>query len=239
MNDADATRSGVGRSGACADGARLRARTRPPCCRLTRPLTGSRLVSRRASSRLLEAAIPRRRRQAGKRFAVMWELRGCPYCKERIWSISRRPEIEDYIKANFEILAAQYRRRAQGEGFRRQRDFREGAGGEIRRALHADVSSSFPRRPEASPSSRRRSARSRAPRRCAPDDFLALFRSCARRGTRRRSSRYLRTRSAVVGSRRGLILSVAASSCRRSERRRRGKARAEAQRADHARRSST
>ena len=42
--------------------------------------------------------------KAGKRFAVMWELRGCPYCKETHLVNFARPEIEDYIKANFEIL---------------------------------------------------------------------------------------------------------------------------------------
>src|SRR6478752_61516 len=42
--------------------------------------------------------------KAGKRFAIMWELRGCPYCKETHLVNFARPEIEDYIKANFEIL---------------------------------------------------------------------------------------------------------------------------------------
>ena len=42
--------------------------------------------------------------KAGKRFAVMWELRGCPYCKETHLVNFARPEVEDYIKANFEVL---------------------------------------------------------------------------------------------------------------------------------------
>src|ERR1041384_5577926 len=42
--------------------------------------------------------------KAGKRFAVMWELRGCPYCKETHLVNFARPEVEDYIKTNFEIL---------------------------------------------------------------------------------------------------------------------------------------
>src|SRR6185503_2111904 len=41
---------------------------------------------------------------SGKRFAVMWELRGCPYCRETHLVNFARPDIEDYIKANFEIL---------------------------------------------------------------------------------------------------------------------------------------
>src|SRR5438132_12993186 len=40
----------------------------------------------------------------GKRFAVMWELRGCPYCRETHLVNFARPDIEDYIKSNFEIL---------------------------------------------------------------------------------------------------------------------------------------
>lgn len=39
-----------------------------------------------------------------KRFAVMWELRGCPYCKETHLVNFAKPEIEDYIRKNFEIL---------------------------------------------------------------------------------------------------------------------------------------
>jgi thioredoxin-related protein len=34
----------------------------------------------------------------------MWELKGCPYCRETHLVNFARPEIADYIKANFEIL---------------------------------------------------------------------------------------------------------------------------------------
>src|SRR5438876_5947628 len=40
----------------------------------------------------------------GKRFAIMWELRGCPYCRETHLVNFARPDIESYIKSNFEIL---------------------------------------------------------------------------------------------------------------------------------------
>jgi len=39
----------------------------------------------------------------GKRFAVMWELKGCPYCKETHFVNFAQPRIADYIKTNFEI----------------------------------------------------------------------------------------------------------------------------------------
>jgi thioredoxin-related protein len=39
-----------------------------------------------------------------KRLAVMWELRGCPYCKETHLVNFAKPEIENYIKERFDIL---------------------------------------------------------------------------------------------------------------------------------------
>ena len=42
-------------------------------------------------------------RKAGKRFVVMWELKGCPYCKETHFVNFARPDIADYIKANFVV----------------------------------------------------------------------------------------------------------------------------------------
>lgn len=40
----------------------------------------------------------------GKRYAIMWELRGCPYCKETHLVNFAQPRILDYIKSNFEVL---------------------------------------------------------------------------------------------------------------------------------------
>jgi thioredoxin-related protein len=39
-----------------------------------------------------------------KRFAVIWELRGCPYCKQTHLVNFAKPEIENYIRDRFEIL---------------------------------------------------------------------------------------------------------------------------------------
>jgi thioredoxin-related protein len=39
-----------------------------------------------------------------KRFAIMWELRGCPYCRETHLVNFAKPEIENFIKERFEIL---------------------------------------------------------------------------------------------------------------------------------------
>ncbi len=40
----------------------------------------------------------------GKRFVVMWELKGCPYCKETHFVNFGQARISDYVKANFEVL---------------------------------------------------------------------------------------------------------------------------------------
>jgi thioredoxin-related protein len=40
----------------------------------------------------------------GKRFAVMWELRGCPYCRETHLVNFARPDIAAYVQDNFDIL---------------------------------------------------------------------------------------------------------------------------------------
>ena len=43
-------------------------------------------------------------RKEGKRFVIMWELRGCPYCKETHFVNFAQPRIADYIRRNFEVL---------------------------------------------------------------------------------------------------------------------------------------
>lgn len=47
----------------------------------------------------LEAATARK-----KRFAVMWELRGCPFCRQTHLVNFAKPEIESYVKERFDIL---------------------------------------------------------------------------------------------------------------------------------------
>ena len=43
-------------------------------------------------------------RSHGKRFSVVWELRGCPYCKETHLVNFAQPRISEYVKTNFEVL---------------------------------------------------------------------------------------------------------------------------------------
>ncbi len=35
---------------------------------------------------------------------IMWELKGCPYCKETHFVNFAQPRIADYVKTNFEVL---------------------------------------------------------------------------------------------------------------------------------------
>jgi thioredoxin-related protein len=41
---------------------------------------------------------------AGKRFAVLWELRGCPFCKKMHEVNFARPEIVQFVRERFDIL---------------------------------------------------------------------------------------------------------------------------------------
>jgi thioredoxin-related protein len=41
---------------------------------------------------------------SGKKFAILWEQRGCPYCRELHAVNFADPEVADFIKANFTIL---------------------------------------------------------------------------------------------------------------------------------------
>ena len=43
-------------------------------------------------------------RAAGKRFAVMWELEGCPYCRETHLVNFAIPAVTDFIRAHFAIV---------------------------------------------------------------------------------------------------------------------------------------
>ena len=75
----------------------------------------------------------------GKRFAIMWELKGCPYCKETHFVNFARPDIADYIKANFEVLQLNIIGSRKVTDFDGERIVGKGAGREIWRALHADL----------------------------------------------------------------------------------------------------
>ena len=113
---------------------------------------------------------------SGKRFAIMWELRGCPYCRETHLVNFARPDIEEFVKANFEILQLNI------VGSRKVTDFDGSEIGE--KALAAKYGVRFTPTVQFFPESiaglkekapvEREVAR--APGYLRPDDFLALFR---------------------------------------------------------------
>lgn len=41
---------------------------------------------------------------SGKRFAIIWELAGCPYCRETHLVNFAKPEISNYIQENYDFL---------------------------------------------------------------------------------------------------------------------------------------
>jgi thioredoxin-related protein len=41
---------------------------------------------------------------AGKRFAIMWELRGCPYCRETHVKNFGDPAIAEFVRTRFDVL---------------------------------------------------------------------------------------------------------------------------------------
>lgn len=44
-------------------------------------------------------------RKDGKHLAIMWELKGCPYCKETHFVNFARPDISKFVQEHFEILS--------------------------------------------------------------------------------------------------------------------------------------
>ena len=129
----------------------------------------------------------------GKRFAIAWELRGCPYCRETHLVNFARADIEDYVKTNFEVLQLNI------VGSRKVTDF---DGSEIsEKALAAKYgvrfTPTFQFFPETvtgladKPPEKREVAR--APGYLRPDDFLTLFRFVREKGYETKSFRdYLR-----------------------------------------------
>ena len=112
----------------------------------------------------------------GKRFAIMWELKGCPYCKETHFVNFARRDIADYIKANFEVLQLNI------IGSRRVTDFDGVELSEKAMAAKYGVRFTptfqfFPER--AAPLKALEPAKrevARLPGYMRPDDFLAMFR---------------------------------------------------------------
>ncbi|HYW61090.1 MAG TPA: thioredoxin family protein [Xanthobacteraceae bacterium] len=112
----------------------------------------------------------------GKRFAVMWELKGCPYCRETHLVNFARRDIADFVRSNFEVLQLNI------IGSRKVTDFDGGEIGEKQLATKYGVrfTPTIQFFPASAAGLKDKDAATREVARIAgylrPDDFLAMFR---------------------------------------------------------------
>jgi len=112
----------------------------------------------------------------GKRFALMWELRGCPYCRETHLVNFARPDIARFVQENFDIVQLNI------VGSRKVTDFDGNEVGEkqfaARYGVHFTPTIQF--FPASAAGLKDRDPAKREVARIAgylrPDDFLAMFR---------------------------------------------------------------
>lgn len=112
----------------------------------------------------------------GKRFAIMWELKGCPYCKETHFVNFADPAVNDYVRENFVILQLNYL------GSRLVTDFdgEELEERELREKYGVRFTPTFQFFPESSEAiageTGQAAETARMPGYFKPDHFLAMFR---------------------------------------------------------------
>jgi thioredoxin-related protein len=112
----------------------------------------------------------------GKRLAVMWELKGCPYCRETHVVNFARPDIAEFVRSNFDVLQLNI------IGSRRVTDFDGTELGEKQIAARYGVrfTPTFQFFPLSAAGLRDKEPGQREVARIAgylrPDDFLAMFR---------------------------------------------------------------
>jgi len=132
----------------------------------------------------------------GKRYAIMWELRGCPYCKETHLVNFAQSRIADYIKSNFDVLQLNIL------GSRRVTDF-DGevlAEKDLARKYDVRFTPTFQFFGEDGVAMKSMPPKEREVARAAgylrPDDFLALFRFVREKAYETKSLRdYLKSRA--------------------------------------------
>ncbi|MGO8955225.1 MAG: thioredoxin family protein [Rhodomicrobium sp.] len=55
--------------------------------------------------------------KAKKNFALLWEMRGCPWCKRLHLEVFSRDDVADYLRDNFNIVQLNLRGRGEIAGF--------------------------------------------------------------------------------------------------------------------------
>lgn len=127
--------------------------------------------------------------KAGKRFVVMWELKGCPYCKETHFVNFAREDISSYIKGNFVVLQLNI------IGSRKVKDFdgQELSEKELAAKYGIRFTPTFQFFDENVAALKDREPQkrevARAPGYLRPDDFLAMFRFVREKAYRDKSFR--------------------------------------------------
>lgn len=127
--------------------------------------------------------------KAGKRFVVMWELKGCPYCKETHFVNFARDDISSFIKSNFVVLQLNI------IGSRKVKDFdgQELSEKELAAKYGVRFTPTFQFFDENPAALRNREPQkrevARAPGYLRPDDFLAMFRFVREKAYRDKSFR--------------------------------------------------
>lgn len=127
--------------------------------------------------------------KAGKRFVVMWELKGCPYCKETHFVNFARDDISNYIKSNFVVLQLNI------IGSRKVKDFdgQELSEKELAAKYGVRFTPTFQFFDENAAALKDREPQkrevARAPGYLRPDDFLAMFRFVREKAYRDKSFR--------------------------------------------------
>lgn len=127
--------------------------------------------------------------KTGKRFVVMWELKGCPYCKETHFVNFAREDISSYIKGNFVVLQLNI------IGSRKVKDFdgQELSEKELAAKYGIRFTPTFQFFDENAAALKDREPQkrevARAPGYLRPDDFLAMFRFVREKAYRDKSFR--------------------------------------------------
>jgi thioredoxin-related protein len=134
--------------------------------------------------------------EKGKRLAIMWELRGCPYCRQTHLVNFAKPEISGFVRERFDILQLNI------IGAREVTDFDGEKISEKRLAEKYDVRATptFQFFPERAAGLAARKPREREVAReqgyLPPEQFLAMFKFVAERGYENGSLRdYLKANS--------------------------------------------
>lgn len=127
--------------------------------------------------------------KAGKRFVVMWELKGCPYCKETHFVNFARDDISSFVKSNFVVLQLNI------IGSRKVKDFdgQELSEKELAAKYGVRFTPTFQFFDENPAALKNREPQkrevARAPGYLRPDDFLAMFRFVREKAYRDKSFR--------------------------------------------------